>query len=164
MVPTINVYVPEGMAAALERHKGQLNVSRVCAAALHEAILWLELREQGRHDTEALLARLRREKREELKSIRRLGREWAGEWARTASYTDLRRYGQEAAARLETMPRAEQDRYYADEFPLPKDVAEALQAQREEIREREGVFDRASFCEGWHARVREFWAEIKDKL
>jgi hypothetical protein len=114
-VPQLNVYLPDDLAAALQRHRDRLNLSQICARALRQEVQRMESGTQavttfgaagtagdadlgatrsGPPDMQRLLERLRGQK-ERQAAAHRDGADDAARWMEAAATIDeIRRLGQ----------------------------------------------------------------------
>jgi hypothetical protein len=112
-VPQLNVYLPDDLADALQRHRDRLNLSQICARALRQEMQRMELGTQaattlgalgtetdagsarrGPPDMPRLLERLRGQKERQAAAYRD-GADDAARWMEEAATIDeIRRLGQ----------------------------------------------------------------------
>jgi hypothetical protein len=146
------IYLPDEVLAALEPVKERINVSAVCAVAIQHEVKRMQLMDAGATDREALLARLRLEKR--------------------ASHAADEQAGRVDAARV--VSRLDYDEFVAiSHFSLDASYAKpgvyfrAMPEWAQEDIEQDPdfrPFDAEAWAYGWLAYVQDFWKSVKDDL
>jgi hypothetical protein len=145
------------VAAALEPFKDQnrINISRVCTRALQEEIEKMQLLDRGLSDRDALITRLRQEKREASAADEKAGREQAAEDVRSLDYTELVGLGNFQL----NLNYIDRDIYWQQ---LPEWVKENL---TELLKDPETApTDTEAWAYGWLAYAQAWWDEIQHEL
>jgi hypothetical protein len=154
------IYLPDELTAALEPLKERINISRICASALHKEVERMQLVDRGLSDREALILRLRQQKREASEADEQAGRVQAAIDVRSLDYSELVKI---AVLRLDLLEGATA---YVQLLPEPVQVwldkheFELLNADPD----GPTPINTEAWAFGWLSYVQEWWAEIKDEV
>jgi hypothetical protein len=142
----LNITVPEELYERVERWRDRINLSRVCQDAIARELEKLEQVPDEVRSMHEALTRLGREKAKVDRACFRKGVFDGLEWARSAEYPLLKRWG-------------ERDGNGAFEEILRGPAAESS-SQHEE----DPSWDAKPYAEGWMAGVQQFWERVKKNL
>lgn len=142
----LNITIPDDLYAALEPWRDQINISKVCQDALAREIAKLNDLPRQAAELTALVERMQQEKASAEKFAFAQGLTDSVAWARGASYTELKRWGELDAT---DHPRA------GDNGALETD----LQRHR-----NDPAFDEQAYRQGWVMGAREVWQRVRDKV
>ena len=142
----LNITIPDDLYAALEPWRDQINISKVCQDALAREIAKLNDLPRQAAELTALVERMQQEKASAEKFAFAQGLTDSVAWARGASYTELKRWGEHDAT---DHPRA------GDNGALETD----LQRHR-----NDPAFDEQAYRQGWVMGAREVWQRVRDKV
>lgn len=142
----LNITIPDDLYAALEPWRDQINISKVCQDALAREVAKLNDLPRQAAELTALVERMQQEKASAEKFAFAQGLTDSVAWARGASYTELKRWGELDAA---DHPRA------GDNGALETD----LQRHR-----NDPAFDEQAYRQGWVMGAREVWQRVRDKV
>lgn len=156
----ISVSIPEDLHAAIEKHREQINVSRICQGALRREIAMLDHVAtdvlEG-EEIEALIERLRSEKEEFTKQWRPVG---FGDGVRAAKRMRFEH--------LEYWAWAAQGRQSEFDDHKPFWQNQLQEVYEEAMLNAEGgegtPWDWRSYLEGWLEGVKAVWDAVKDKV
>jgi hypothetical protein len=176
MVPTmpqLNVYIPEDLAEALQRHREALNLSQICARALRQEVQKMEAPTHPHQRVNIALAlnRLRGQQQRQAAAYQD-GTADAARWIEEeASLEDLRRYGEwtpeSDPGSLDKRANVDVDAFYDHVFQPEVLQAAPWYRRREEAVTTGGlnpVEYWPAYRRGWHETVIAAWQEIAAQL
>lgn len=179
------VYIPDGLAEALERHKSTINVSAILQEGLHREIRRLDLANEPQPPPQEILDRLRIEKKTWEDKWFAVGVQLGNQWARQARYESLKQTAEYWRRKRHDKSKDRHslsdpvDRILMDEFGYPvhpDDLIGTGVAKRypalNEIYEYNDEYDSAykkdydtqALARGWYDGVLAFWESVKDEL
>jgi hypothetical protein len=143
----LNITISDELYKALEQWRDHLNLSKICQEAIAREVAKLEELPKAMMELETLVARLQQEK-DHTETF------WFGQgvtdgvaWARGASYSALRFWGERKG--LEPLSREDDER--------------ALQMAKRQYR-KDPTFDTKPYTDGWVAGVKEVWQRVKNTI
>lgn len=155
-VGKINVYLPDDLEAALAPYKGQVNVSRVCAAALREELARMKQLEQTEGTRAALIERLRAQREQASDADFKAGEADAARDVRQLRYAQFREL-----ARIDAGLNYSYGLFNA----LPTWAREEFEeAERDRDPETDLITDRDAWAQGWLEHVQKAWEELEEAL
>lgn len=174
-MPQLNVYIPEDLAEALQRHRDALNLSQICARALRQEVQKMEVAAQphGGVNIPRILDRLRDEQQRQS-AAHRDGAADAARWMEEeATLEEIRRFAEWApqagyAELLSQFNSTFTHKLLGKNAPPkgPSHPSRAFLQRHEELR-RSGMYEPdywPSYFKGWQQAVAAAWSEIKDQL
>ena len=159
MATKLTITIPDELAERLEPWRDRMNISKVCAAAIHREVATLEKLPQEVQLITNLIKRLRREKAEHYQEGYPVGYERGIEYAiRYARYPEFLHFMEVEAELQRLPPDAHPD------FELPVEALEQLAIDRQKSADQAKVIDPLAYKQGWLAGVMTVWRLIESKL
>lgn len=166
MAKRITVSVPDELGEQIDKWKGEISPSAIFQSAMEEAIAkkegFLKRIHQG-EDMNAIIERLRQEKKEEENIYFEKGKEDGLDWAKAASYSELK-YATEGCDMTE-------EGYTCQSVRYDKILGPYWNSQMTHDPLMRGADDddfvndeMEAWLNGWFEAVEQFWNEVSDKL
>ena len=174
MSPRITLSIPEELSKKMEKYKEKFNYSRIFQEAISRKIRQKENFEKKINEDpeiETIIKRLREEKMNEQIEFYNIGKQDGLEWAKRASYRELKYVAQEHEAMFEFTDKVisyDPTRneimgdYFADILEEYKEQGMGFMEMGSSNCIPNDVFK--SWEKGWQEAIKEFWEEIKNKI
>jgi len=158
----IQITVPDEMFEELKETKGEFVVSQICQGALEAEIRRIKLLKKGTSNMNAVVERLRSEKKELAGQYKDQGYENGLEEAKTLHLSTLRSIHEIADTESEDSILGSVLHYLREEGVTQKDSDFFEERCPDDWKSNE--FDEDAYVLGWARGVHDFYEEVKDQI